>query len=54
MERQCDMAFVETKTEHTAKCDECVPAWESIITAERRVAKRWAKSHDESVHGVFV
>jgi hypothetical protein len=48
------MAFVDTKTEHVAKCNECEPAWESVTTTDRRAARRWAKAHDESVHGVFV
>lgn len=46
------MAFVDTKIEHVAKCTECEPAWESVTTDNRRQAARWAKNHDESVHGV--
>lgn len=47
------MAFTESKTEHVAKCDECDPAWASIVTESGRIAKKWARIHDESVHGIF-
>jgi hypothetical protein len=50
------MAFVDTvrTVTHTAKCDECDPKWESVETEKRHLAKKWATSHDESVHGLFV